>query len=65
MRLIEETCSKANIKFSYTNITTGDLESCDDMFLTTTVGNLVTVTEFENKIMIQSAIQKKILGELP
>lgn len=64
MRIIEELCNKNHIDFEYADITASDLESCNDMFLTTTIGNLVTVTEFEGRPLIQSQIQKQLLGEL-
>lgn len=64
MRLIQELCDKHQIEFKYADITQQDLESCDDMFLTTTIGNLVTVTEFNERTLIPSDIQKKLIGEL-
>jgi branched-subunit amino acid aminotransferase/4-amino-4-deoxychorismate lyase len=64
MRLIQELCDKHQIDFKYADITQQDLESCNDMFLTTTIGNLVTVTEFNERTLIPSDIQKKLIGEL-
>jgi phosphate starvation-inducible protein PhoH len=58
------TGDKHQIDFKYADITQQDLESCDDMFLTTTIGNLVTVTEFNERTLIPSDIQKKLIGEL-
>lgn len=64
MKLIEEVCNNNDIKFNYTGITQEMLESCDDIFLTTTIGNLVTVTKFEGRKINQSKIQKQLVSQL-
>lgn len=64
MRLIQESCLENHIDFEYADITQQDLELCDDMFLTTTIGNLVTVTEFNGRPLIKSDIQKKLIGAI-
>lgn len=62
MRAVELACIELNINFSFMDIRGDDLEDViDDMFLTTTVGNIATVTNFNGRQLIQSPIQKKLL----
>ena len=60
MRLIEEVCQQQHIRFHWDDINQEKLESLDDMILTTTIGNLVTVTNFDGRQLKQSHIQKKL-----
>ena len=60
MLLVEETCKELGIEFVWSDIDNKMLDSCDDMFLTTTVGNLVKVENYNGKILIQSQIQSKL-----
>lgn len=61
MLLIEEICTKNKIKFVWDDIGQTRIENCDDMFLTTTVGNIVTVTNFNGRELEQSNIQKTLI----
>jgi len=60
MRLVEEVCKEQNIKFKWDDIDRDRLESCDDMILTTTIGNLVTVYNFNGRAIEPSDIQKQL-----
>jgi branched-chain amino acid aminotransferase len=61
MLLIEETCTKNKIKFVWDTIDQLRVENCDDMFLTTTVGNIVTVTNLNGRLLTQSDVQKTLI----
>ena len=64
MLLVEQTCNENNIKFVWTNIDQTALDTCDDMFLTTTVGNLVTVENYNGREFVPSSIQNKLKKEI-
>jgi len=59
-KLVEEVCRANNIVFHYADITEYDLLHADDMFLTSTAGDIIRVTKFENKELQESEIQKTI-----
>lgn len=61
MLLVEELCRTRNIRFHWQDITPDMLSRCQDMFLTTTVGNIVTVTKFEDRDLEISPVQKLLL----
>lgn len=60
MQLVEETCQELGIKFMWSNIDANMLDNCDDMFLTTTVGNLVTVENYNGRKLTPSNIQLEL-----
>lgn len=60
MLLVEQTCNENNIKFVWADIDQNTLTTCDDMFLTTTVGNLVTVENYNGRELIPSDIQLEL-----
>jgi len=60
MKLVEEVCKEQNIKFKWDDIGRDRVESCDDMILTTTIGNLVTVYNFNGRAIEPSDIQKQL-----
>jgi len=64
MLLIEETCQALDIDFCWSDIDTNMLDTCDDMFLTTTVGNIVAVTNYNGRDFAPSDIQIKIKKEI-
>lgn len=64
MRLVEQTCIENNINFVWADIDQAALDTCDDMFLTTTVGNLVTVENYNGRELIPSAVQHKLKKEI-
>jgi branched-chain amino acid aminotransferase len=64
MLLVEEACKKNNIKFVWADIDEETLTHCDDMFLTTTVGNVVTVTNYNGRDLTMSTIQKTIIDTI-
>jgi hypothetical protein len=57
-------CKENDIKFVWANIDQAALDTCNDMFLTTTVGNLVTVENYNGRELIPSAIQNKLKKEI-
>jgi branched-chain amino acid aminotransferase len=61
MLFLNELCEEAGISFTFSNIDRAALLSCDDMMLTTTIGNLVTVTKFENRYLSRSRVQDTVL----
>lgn len=61
MLLVEETCTKNKIKFVWDDINQDRVENCNDMFLTTTVGNIVTVTNLNGRPLDQSDVQKTLI----
>lgn len=60
MLLVEETCKELGINFVWSDIEKPMLDSCDDMFLTTTVGNLVTVENYNGRELTPSDVQRKL-----
>jgi len=64
MRLVEETCKKLGIDFQWSDIDVNMLDNLQDMFLTTTVGNLVTVENYNGRNLQPSDIQRKIKKEI-
>ena len=44
----------------FTNIIERDLKEMEDMFLTSTAGDIIRVTKFENRELKESKIQKKL-----
>jgi branched-chain amino acid aminotransferase len=64
MLLVEQTCNNNGIKFVWTDIDQTALDTCDDMFLTTTVGNLVTVENYNGRELTPSQIQNKLKKEI-
>jgi branched-chain amino acid aminotransferase len=61
MLLVEELCQKNDIHFKWADLTREQVNNCDDMFLTTTVGNLVTVTNYNGRQLTVSPIQKQLI----
>lgn len=61
MRLVEKLANQLGIPFEWTNITAQQADECDDMFLTTTVGNLVTVTQYNDRTLQVSPIQQQLI----
>lgn len=64
MQLIKDLCDENNISFEFANIDLPTLLSCNDMFLTTTIGNLTTVTKFNDRTFAPSKIQTKLINLL-
>jgi branched-chain amino acid aminotransferase len=60
MLLVEEICKENNIEFCWSDIDVAMLNACDDMFLTTTVGNLVTVENYNGRDLNPSNIQLEL-----
>jgi branched-chain amino acid aminotransferase len=61
MLLVEEACCNNNIKFLWADIDKPTVDQCDDMFLTTTVGNVVTVTNYNGRLLSMSSIQQRLI----
>lgn len=64
MRIVEKLCNKLSIPFVWDNINESQVAECDDMFLTTTIGNLVTVTNIDHRNLTPSLIQQRLITEL-
>lgn len=64
MRLIEKLCTQLSIPFQWSDITAQQVDDCDDMFLTTTIGNLVTVTKYNSRQMQMSLVQQRLIEQL-
>jgi hypothetical protein len=61
MLLVKEACCNNNIKFLWADIDKSTVDQCDDMFLTTTVGNVVTVTNYNGRLLSMSSIQQRLI----
>jgi len=59
-KLVEEVCRANDIVFQYADITQYDLLRADDMFLTSTAGDIIRVIKYENNEYSESDIQRKI-----
>jgi branched-subunit amino acid aminotransferase/4-amino-4-deoxychorismate lyase len=60
MQLIQNICKANEITFLESNIIERDLKEMEDMFLTSTAGDIIRVTKFEDKELKESKIQKKL-----
>lgn len=61
MKFVQEACDKNNITFLESNINAcTDLNEMTDMFLTSTAGDIISVTKFENRELKESDIQKRL-----
>jgi branched-chain amino acid aminotransferase len=49
MKLVEHLCEDNNIQFSWSALSSTDINAADAMFLTSTAGNVIAVKCFENK----------------
>jgi branched-chain amino acid aminotransferase len=59
-KLVEEICRANDIAFQYADITQYDLLRADDMFLTSTAGDLIRVVKYEDNEYKESNIQRRI-----
>jgi branched-chain amino acid aminotransferase len=59
MKFIEEACND-KITFLQSRINGNDLIQMKDMFLTSTAGDIISVTKFEDRILEESDIQKRV-----
>jgi branched-chain amino acid aminotransferase len=59
MQFIEEACND-KITFLQSRINGNDLIQMKDMFLTSTAGDIISVTKFEDRDLIESDIQKRV-----
>jgi branched-subunit amino acid aminotransferase/4-amino-4-deoxychorismate lyase len=59
MQFIEEACND-KITFLQSRINGNDLIQMKDMFLTSTAGDIISVTKFEDRILEESDIQKRV-----
>jgi branched-chain amino acid aminotransferase len=62
MSVIERICKQNSIEFVYADIDQSMLNTARDMFITSTAGDVIPVTEFENKQFTVSDTQRKIAG---
>jgi len=60
MQLIKDLCKANEITFLESNIIERDLKEMEDMFLTSTAGDIIRVTKFEDRELSESKIQKKL-----
>jgi len=56
MNQVEQLCAFNNKSFNWAAISADDIENCDAMFLTSTAGNVINVSCFENKYFNESEI---------
>jgi branched-chain amino acid aminotransferase len=61
MQLIEQACQELDIDFAWDYITREQANDCDDMFLTTTIGNIVTVTNYNGRQLVTGRIQQQLI----
>ena len=57
MHLVQQLCDAHDINYKYSDIDVGMLEAATDMFVTSTAGDIVPVTEFESQKFSVSAEQ--------
>ncbi len=50
MNLVRDLCTKNKTEFKYVDMRVDDILNADAMFLTSTAGNVIPVTKFENKL---------------
>ena len=60
MHTVTQLCAANSISYKYSNIDQHRLEAATDMFITSTAGDIVTVTEFESHIFSPSDQQVKL-----
>jgi branched-chain amino acid aminotransferase len=60
MHTVVKLCEANNIAYKYSNIDQHKLEAATDMFVTSTAGDIVTVTEFESHTFTPSDQQVKL-----
>ena len=60
MKTIDKICTENSITFFESDIKLKDLEQMTDMFLTSTAGDIISVTKFEDRKLQESDIQKRI-----
>jgi branched-chain amino acid aminotransferase len=61
MLKVEQLCQQYGIDFQWADIDKQAVDACDDMFLTTTIGNLVTVTNYNGRVLTPSRIQEQLI----
>ena len=64
MKIVEATCQELGIDFYWADLKPAAIDSCQDMFLTTTIGNIVTVTNLDNRTLHTSEIQQKLINKI-
>lgn len=62
MRKVQEACVQLGIAFEWADLTRDQVNDCDDMFLTTTVGNIVAVTNYNGRSLESSSIQNLLVA---
>lgn len=61
MRAVQKACDELNIPFKKRAVTQFTVEQCEDAFLTTTVGNIATVTNLDGRQLKMSSIQRSLI----
>lgn len=61
MTKVKEICHAHDREFEWADLTRAQVNDCDDMFLTTTVGNIVTVTNYNGRNLIMSDAQRFLI----
>jgi branched-chain amino acid aminotransferase len=61
MTKVREACLQQGIEFEWADLTRHQVNDCDDMFLTTTVGNIVTVTNYNGRSLEGSPEQDLVV----
>lgn len=61
MKKIQQICLDLDMPFIWKDLTRDEVDSCDDMFLSTTVGNIVTVTNYNGRPLETSPTQDALI----
>lgn len=64
MELISSICVDEHIDFDFVDIDINLVNAADDMFITSTAGNIVPVIQLENRTFEQSTIQQRLQSAL-
>lgn len=64
MLMVQQACQELGIPFVWADLDRSQVDQCDDMFLTTTVGNLVTVTNYNGRQLAVSHIQQQLIKSI-
>ena len=57
MQLIQKLCQEHNIKFQFKNITKNEILTADDVFITSTAGHMIPVTQIDRVQIVTGSLQ--------
>lgn len=64
MNQVASLCSENNIEFNWFDISVDDITGCDAMFLTSTAGNVINVSCFENRYFEENEVIKWLMKSI-